>query len=158
MQAANRRYGNCRICSEQQVTFEEEEITLDIAQKGVVLSGGWKVFPYSYPGVSPLPPIFLLSRLRLCMNCVNFHRSEGAMLMHLILVNKCPPASCMLHGIVQMNLQQNWSTLYIYWEQKYLITGSDFLHCKQHKVSIAKSNVIAYKIIGSFYEAVLHVM
>ena len=58
MQAANRRYGNCRICSEQQVTFEEEEITLDIAQNGVVLSGGWNVFPYSYPEVSPLPPIF----------------------------------------------------------------------------------------------------
>ena len=38
---------------DQEVIFEEEQITLDIPEVGVVL-GGWRIIPHSYPRVSEL--------------------------------------------------------------------------------------------------------
>ena len=32
--------------------FEEEQITLDIPKKGLVLESGWTITPHTYPGVS----------------------------------------------------------------------------------------------------------
>ena len=38
----------------QMVMFEEDEIKLDIAAEGVDLENGWKITPYTHPGVSTL--------------------------------------------------------------------------------------------------------
>ena len=32
--------------------FEEEQITLDIPEEGVMLESGWTITPHTYPGVS----------------------------------------------------------------------------------------------------------
>ena len=37
---------------DQEVMFEEEQITLDIPKKGLVLESGWTITPHTYPGVS----------------------------------------------------------------------------------------------------------
>ena len=42
----------CTVSCEQQVEFEGNEITLDIAKEGVVLLDGWKITPCSHPRVS----------------------------------------------------------------------------------------------------------
>ena len=42
----------CPVDCEQEVEFEGDEITLDIAEEGVVLPDGWKITPCSHPRVS----------------------------------------------------------------------------------------------------------
>ena len=37
----------CKVGFEQQVEFERDEITLDIAEEGVILPDGWKITPCS---------------------------------------------------------------------------------------------------------------
>ena len=37
---------------DQEVVFEEEQITLDIKTDGIVLESGWAIFPDTYPRVS----------------------------------------------------------------------------------------------------------
>ena len=37
---------------DQEVMFEEEQITLDIPKKGLVLENGWTITPHTYPAVS----------------------------------------------------------------------------------------------------------
>ena len=37
---------------DQEVMFEEEQITLDIPEEGLVLESGWTITPHTYPGVS----------------------------------------------------------------------------------------------------------
>ena len=37
---------------DQEVMFEEEQITLDIPEEGIVLESGWTITPHTYPGVS----------------------------------------------------------------------------------------------------------
>ena len=37
---------------DQEVMFEEEQITLDIPKEGIVLDSGWTITPHTYPGVS----------------------------------------------------------------------------------------------------------
>ena len=39
---------------DQEVIFEEEQITLDIPKEGIVLESGWTITPFTYPGVSEL--------------------------------------------------------------------------------------------------------
>ena len=39
---------------DQEVIFEGEEITLDIPKEGISLESGWKITPYTHPGVSLL--------------------------------------------------------------------------------------------------------
>jgi len=39
---------------DQEVMFEEEQITLDIPEEGIVLDSGWTITPHTYPGVSSL--------------------------------------------------------------------------------------------------------
>ena len=39
---------------DQEVAFEEEQITLDIKADGIVLESGWTIFPDTYPRVSIL--------------------------------------------------------------------------------------------------------
>ena len=51
MQAAKKRFAECKECSEMDVEFEGNEITLDISRHGVLLAGGWTVLPYTHPGV-----------------------------------------------------------------------------------------------------------
>ena len=36
----------------QMVTFEGDEITLDITAEGIDLKNGWTITPYTHPGVS----------------------------------------------------------------------------------------------------------
>ena len=52
IQAANRRFANFKMCAEQPVEFEGDEITLGISKHGAQLPGGWTVLPYTHPGVS----------------------------------------------------------------------------------------------------------
>ena len=37
---------------DQEVIFEEEQITLDIPKEGLVLESGWTITPHTHPGVS----------------------------------------------------------------------------------------------------------
>ena len=37
---------------DQEVMFEEEQISLDIPEEGIVLESGWRIIPHTYPGVS----------------------------------------------------------------------------------------------------------
>ena len=36
----------------QMVKFEDDQITLDIPEEGIVLENGWTITPHTYPGVS----------------------------------------------------------------------------------------------------------
>ena len=53
-QATDLKYATykCTVGFEQQVEFEGDEITLDIAEEGVVLLDGCKITPYSHPRAS----------------------------------------------------------------------------------------------------------
>ena len=42
----------CTVDYEQEVEFERDEITLDIAEEGVILQNGWKITPCYHPRVS----------------------------------------------------------------------------------------------------------
>ena len=37
---------------DQEVMFEEEQISLDIPEEGLFLESGWRIIPHTYPGVS----------------------------------------------------------------------------------------------------------
>ena len=37
---------------DQEVIFEEEQITLDIPKEGLLLESGWTITPHTHPGVS----------------------------------------------------------------------------------------------------------
>jgi len=54
MQAVNAGYAesNARMGPYQEVTFKEENISLDIPKEGTVLESGWTITPHTYPGVS----------------------------------------------------------------------------------------------------------
>jgi len=36
----------------EEVMFEEQKISLDIPEEGMMLENGWTITPHSYPGVS----------------------------------------------------------------------------------------------------------
>ena len=40
----------------QEVIFEEEQITLNIPKEGIVLGSGWTIIPHAHPGVSLYVP------------------------------------------------------------------------------------------------------
>ena len=54
MQAIDAKYAEiaARLGPDQEVMFEEEQITLDIPEEGLVLESGWTITPHTYPGVS----------------------------------------------------------------------------------------------------------
>ena len=41
-----------RVGPDQEVIFEEEQITLDIPKEGLLLESGWTITPHTHPGVS----------------------------------------------------------------------------------------------------------
>lgn len=41
---------------DQEVVFEEEQITLNIPKEGIVLGSGWTITPHAHPGVSLCVP------------------------------------------------------------------------------------------------------
>ena len=41
-----------RVGPDQEVMFEEEQISLDIPEDGLTLESGWRIIPHTYPGVS----------------------------------------------------------------------------------------------------------
>ena len=54
LQAIDAKYAEvaARVGPDQEVMFEEEQITLDIPEEGLVLESGWTITPHTYPGVS----------------------------------------------------------------------------------------------------------
>ena len=54
MQAVDAKYieNAAKVGPNQMVTFEEDEIKLDIVVEGVDLKNGWTIIPYTHPGVS----------------------------------------------------------------------------------------------------------
>lgn len=36
----------------QKVAFAGDEITLDVAREGITLENGWRITPFTHPGVS----------------------------------------------------------------------------------------------------------
>ena len=54
LQAADAKYGEgaTKVGPDQEVVFEEEQITLDIKADGEVLENGWRISPDTYPRVS----------------------------------------------------------------------------------------------------------
>ena len=54
LQAIDAKYAEvgARVGPDQVVIFEEEEITLDIPEEGIVLENGWTISPYTLPRVS----------------------------------------------------------------------------------------------------------
>ena len=56
MQAIDAKYTEvaATVGPDQEVMFEEERITLDIPEDGIVLESGWSITPLTYPGVSQL--------------------------------------------------------------------------------------------------------
>ena len=54
MQAVDAKYveNAAKVGPNQIVTFEADEIKLDIAVEGVDLKSGWTITPYTHPGVS----------------------------------------------------------------------------------------------------------
>ena len=54
LQTVDAKYAEvaARVGPDQEVMFEEEQITLDIPKKGLVLESGWTITPHTYPGVS----------------------------------------------------------------------------------------------------------
>ena len=54
LQAIDAKYTEvaARVGPDQEVIFEEEQITLDIPKEGIVLDSGWTITPHTYPGVS----------------------------------------------------------------------------------------------------------
>ena len=40
-----------RVGPDQEVMFEDGEITLDIPEDGITLSAGWMIIPLTHPGV-----------------------------------------------------------------------------------------------------------
>ena len=65
LQAIDARYTEvaARVGSDQEVTFEGEQITLDIPKEGIVLESGWTITPHTYPGVSLMLLYCLLTAL-----------------------------------------------------------------------------------------------
>ena len=58
-----------RVGPEQEVMFEEEQITLDIPEDGIVLESGWTIIPRTYPGVSSLLWIHLRMKNSVTQYC-----------------------------------------------------------------------------------------
>ena len=56
LQAVDAKYTEvaARLGPDQEVTFEQDQITLDIPKEGLVLQNGWTITPHTYPGVSLL--------------------------------------------------------------------------------------------------------
>ena len=54
LQAIDAKYAEvaAREGPDQEVMFEEEQITLDIPKEGLVLESGWTITPHTHPGVS----------------------------------------------------------------------------------------------------------
>ena len=54
LQAVDAKYTKvaARVGPDQEVTFEQDQITLDIPKEGLVLENGWTIIPHIYPGVS----------------------------------------------------------------------------------------------------------
>ena len=65
LQAIDARYTEvaARVGSDQEVTFEGEQITLDIPKEGIALESGWTITPHTYPGVSLVLLYCLLTAL-----------------------------------------------------------------------------------------------
>ena len=56
LQAIHAKYTEvaARVGPDQEVMFENDQITLDIPKEGVALESGWTITPHTYPGVSLL--------------------------------------------------------------------------------------------------------
>ena len=54
LQAVDTKYTEAaaKVGPDQEVTFEKDNISLDIAAEGLVLENGWTISPYTHPGVS----------------------------------------------------------------------------------------------------------
>ena len=56
LQAIDAKYTDlaAKMGPDQEVTFEKEQITLDVPKKGLtcMLESGWTITPHTYPGVS----------------------------------------------------------------------------------------------------------
>ena len=54
LQAVDAKYTEAaaKVGPNQMVTFEGDEITLDITAEGIDLKNGWTITPYTHPGVS----------------------------------------------------------------------------------------------------------
>ena len=54
LQAIDSKYTEiaAKVGPEQEVTFQNDNISLDIAAEGLKLQNGWTINPYTYPGVS----------------------------------------------------------------------------------------------------------
>ena len=76
IQAANRRFANFKMCAEQPVEFEEDEITLGISKHGAQLAGGWTVLPYTHPGVSFTTTCITNYQIMNCVNLQQIHRNK----------------------------------------------------------------------------------
>ena len=66
LQAIDAKYAEvaARVGPDQEVMFEEEQITLDIPKMGLVLESGWTITPHTYPGVS-LCECTVITRVRI---------------------------------------------------------------------------------------------
>ena len=53
LQAIDRKYTEAAatVGPDQEVTFENDNISLDIAAEGLVLENGWIITPYTHPAV-----------------------------------------------------------------------------------------------------------
>ena len=67
MQAVDAKYieNAAKVGPNQIVTFEADEIKLDIAVEGVDLKSGWTITPYTHPGVSLILDHFSISVIEL---------------------------------------------------------------------------------------------
>lgn len=83
---------------DQEVTFENDDVSLDIGAEGLELENGWTINPYIHPGVS-------LHYFAKTANTGNYHttlslpkRSQRTRLTILYQVVACHPVSFMLSG------------------------------------------------------------
>lgn len=75
----------------QKVAFAGDEITLDVAREGITLENGWKITPFTHPGVSFIYtlPLHLQSTCTLSFNGIS-NRSQRNKLTILNRIVKIP--------------------------------------------------------------------
>ena len=54
LQAIDSKYTEAaaKVGPDQEVTFENDDVSLDIRAEGLVLQNGWTITPYTHPGVN----------------------------------------------------------------------------------------------------------
>ena len=96
LQAIDSKYTEAaaKVGPDQEVTFENDNVSLDIRSEGLVLENGWTITPYTHPGVSlhyftTTAKVVFIKTLSLPI------RSQRTRLTILYRVVACPPVSFM---------------------------------------------------------------